>query len=42
MKVEEPTIAQLDTAGLSFFNINTPQDLAQAEQLIAAGGVTLA
>ncbi len=41
VKVEEPTLAQLDPSGLGFFNINTPQDLAYAEQLIADGTVVL-
>ena len=41
LKIEESTIAQLDPSGLSFFNINTPQELAQAEQLIADGVVAL-
>jgi molybdopterin-guanine dinucleotide biosynthesis protein A len=31
--VKGSEIAQLDPQGLSFFNINTPEDLAQAEEL---------
>jgi len=41
VKVEEPTLAALDPCGLGFFNINTPQDLAHAEQLIMDGDVVL-
>lgn len=40
LKVEEPTLVQLDPSGLGFFNINTPQDLARAERLIAEGAVS--
>ncbi len=41
VKVEEPALAELDPSGLGFFNINTPQDLAHAERLIADGTVVL-
>jgi molybdopterin-guanine dinucleotide biosynthesis protein A len=41
VKVEQPTLGELDPSGLGFFNINTPQDLARAEQLIADGAVVL-
>lgn len=41
VKVEEPTLRELDPSGLGFFNINTPQDLAHAEKLIADGAVVL-
>ncbi len=30
--VEELEISRIDPSGLSFFNINTPDDLAQAEE----------
>lgn len=33
--VDGATIAQFDPDGWSFFNINTPQDLARAEQVLA-------
>ena len=33
--VDEAAIAQFDPDGWSFFNINTPKDLAQAEQVLA-------
>jgi len=42
LKVEESTLGQLDPSGFGFFNINTPQDLSRAEQLIADGKVSLA
>ena len=35
--VTDTKIAELDPTGLSFFNINAPQDLARAEQLLANG-----
>ncbi len=35
MTVDEQTLAQLDPKGLSFFNVNTPQDLQRAEHLLA-------
>lgn len=34
--VEQDTLLQFDPQGLSFFNINTPADLARAERLLAA------
>ncbi|HEY4665917.1 MAG TPA: hypothetical protein VIH26_01310, partial [Anaerolineales bacterium] len=33
--VDETEIAQFDPDGWSFFNVNTPKDLAQAEQVLA-------
>jgi GTP:adenosylcobinamide-phosphate guanylyltransferase len=30
--VEESEVSSIDPLGLSFFNINTPEDLAQAEE----------
>lgn len=35
LRVEEATLQQYDPQGLSFFNINTPTDLARAERLLA-------
>ncbi|MEE8569353.1 MAG: molybdenum cofactor guanylyltransferase [Anaerolineales bacterium] len=35
--VEESEFSRLDPQGLSFFNINTPEDLAQAEKILAEG-----
>lgn len=35
MTVDEQTLAQLDPQGLSFFNVNTPEDLERAERLLA-------
>jgi len=32
--LEEPEVARLDPEGLAFFNINTPSDLQQAEELV--------
>ena len=37
LPVEESELTRLDPQGLSFFNINTPEDLAQAEILLAEG-----
>lgn len=36
--VDQAAIAQFDPSGRSFFNINTPQDLARAEQVLAEQG----
>jgi molybdenum cofactor guanylyltransferase len=33
--VEPPILDQLDPRGLSFFNVNTPEDLVRAERLLA-------
>ena len=33
--VEPPILDQLDPRGLSFFNVNTPEDLVRAEKLLA-------
>ena len=33
--VDEATLRDFDPAGWSFFNVNTPQDLARAEQVLA-------
>jgi molybdopterin-guanine dinucleotide biosynthesis protein A len=41
LTVDEVVLDRLDPGGLSFFNVNTPQDLARAEQLIADGAVRL-
>ncbi len=38
LSVEDETLARYDPDGLSFFNVNTPQDLEQAERLLAGGG----
>ena len=35
VKVDESVIAAMDPDGLAFFNINTPEDLKRAEQIIA-------
>jgi molybdopterin-guanine dinucleotide biosynthesis protein A len=39
--VEPDEISRVDPQGLSFFNVNTPDDLAQAEKIRASqvGGV---
>jgi molybdenum cofactor guanylyltransferase len=37
--VEQEILDQHDPEGLSFFNANTPEDLAQAEQLLGGGGL---
>ena len=37
LPVEEHVLSELDPTGLSFFNINTAQDLAQAEQILIRG-----
>jgi len=34
LTVEESELSRLDPHGLSFFNINTPEDLAQAERIL--------
>ncbi len=36
--VEEEDIAAFDPQGLTFFNVNTPDELQTAERLLAAGG----
>lgn len=36
--VDEPEYAHIDAEGRSFRNINTPEDLAATEQLLASGG----
>lgn len=41
LTVGEAILDRLDPTGLSFFNVNTPQDLARAEGLIADGAVVL-
>jgi molybdopterin-guanine dinucleotide biosynthesis protein A len=41
LTVGEAVLDRLDPSGLSFFNVNTPQDLARAEGLIADGAVVL-
>ena len=41
LTVDEVVLDRLDPGGLSFFNVNTPQDLARAEQFIADGAVRL-
>jgi molybdopterin-guanine dinucleotide biosynthesis protein A len=33
--VDSPVLAALDPEGLSFFNINTPEDLERARQIAA-------
>jgi molybdopterin-guanine dinucleotide biosynthesis protein A len=33
--VDDAEIAALDPQGLSFFNVNTPDDLAEAERIVA-------
>jgi molybdopterin-guanine dinucleotide biosynthesis protein A len=37
LKVEGAELERLDPDGRSFFNVNTPQDLVEAERLIAEG-----
>jgi len=37
LPVEESELSRLDPYGLSFFNINTPEDLAQAERILVEG-----
>lgn len=37
LSVEEETVSRYDPEGLSFFNVNTPQDLEQAERLLTDG-----
>ncbi len=34
LRIEEPELSSLDPEGLSFFNINTPEDLARAEEIL--------
>ena len=34
--IEEAVVARFDPEGLSFFNLNTPEDLARAERLLAS------
>ncbi len=34
--IKSPVITRIDPQGLSFFNINTPEDLAEAERILAA------
>jgi len=35
--VEQETLDRYDPEGLSFFNANTPEELAHAEQLLGGG-----
>jgi molybdopterin-guanine dinucleotide biosynthesis protein A len=35
LTIEEPELTRLDPQGRSFFNVNTPEDLAQAESMLA-------
>ncbi len=35
--VEEDQVATYDPQGLTFFNVNTPDDLQTAERILAAG-----
>ena len=37
LPVEDSELTRLDPHGFSFFNINTPEDLAQAELILAEG-----
>jgi len=37
--VEQDTLDQYDPDGLSFFNVNTPEELAQAERLLGEVGL---
>ncbi|NIS78763.1 MAG: NTP transferase domain-containing protein [Anaerolineales bacterium] len=37
LPVEGATLEKLDPQGLSFFNVNTPEDLARAEKLLTGG-----
>jgi molybdopterin-guanine dinucleotide biosynthesis protein A len=39
-KIPEERLRAKDPDLVSFFNVNTPQDLARAEQLLAAGTAT--
>lgn len=34
LPIEEPELSELDPSGLSFFNVNTAEDLERAEQLL--------
>jgi len=34
LPIEEPILGELDPSGLSFFNVNTVEDLERAEQLL--------
>lgn len=38
LAVEDDALVALDPDGMSFFNINTPEDLAQAERILAERG----
>lgn len=37
LTVEDPDLTRLDPTGLSFFNVNTADDLAHAERILASG-----
>jgi molybdopterin-guanine dinucleotide biosynthesis protein A len=38
--VDEATVARIDSEGLSFFNVNTPEDLERARGVLASGMAT--
>ena len=37
LPIEEPTLSELDPNGLSFFNINKPEDLDHAKDILKRG-----
>jgi molybdopterin-guanine dinucleotide biosynthesis protein A len=37
LPIEEPTLSELDPSRLSFFNINKPEDLLQAKNILRRG-----
>ena len=37
LPIEEPTLSELDPSGLSFFNINKPEDLDHAKDILKRG-----
>jgi molybdopterin-guanine dinucleotide biosynthesis protein A len=39
-EVEEPEWRQVDPLGLAFFNVNTPEDLAEARRLASSAGAS--
>ncbi|MEE8121593.1 MAG: molybdenum cofactor guanylyltransferase [Anaerolineales bacterium] len=39
LPIEEPVLSELDPSGLSFFNVNTAEDLERAEQLLKQGAL---
>lgn len=37
LPIEEPVLSELDPSGLSFFNVNSAEDLEQAEEILKKG-----